>query len=559
MPEDTAQLGRKIMKSDDPYLIIGDQLSEIISDRDYIDLYPLEGRAGISPALLAMVSCLQAIECVSDRAAARMVVIRVDWKYALGLPLDYQGFDYSVLSEYRDRLVKHDATLRVFDKLLNKLRELGLVKGRLQRTDSLAILGAVNVLNRLEMVIETVRVTLEAIARTNGKWLKENVPDSFMKPYIERAENARLVKEHGEKGTEETRRLATCTGRDGAWLLARMDQTDTPRTVKELAEVATLRQVWAQQFDVTAPSEPSQAGEGAASIVWREKVATPGKDTISTPHDPDVRYSEKRGEGWVGYKAQITETVEEDPSNPQAPQLITDVRATPATTADYQQTDLIQQTLRGRDLLPATHIVDNGYVIGETLASSNANGVELIGPIKPDSSKQARAKTGTALDDFEIDYTLKQVRCPQGHLSKEWNTLTRHDKTFIRVSFDLQKCVACPLYATCVNRNPKRARGRTLQISPYHALIKQRRQEQITADFKHTYRRRAGIEATLSAMVRTQGLRFARMKGLAKVNLNCIFMAIGCNLKRVTQWLPGVRPKLRTRQGRLAAFVSAKA
>jgi transposase len=557
VPESTAELAHKVLKSNDPYRIMGDQMLEIVSDYDFKDLYPLEGRAGISPALLAMVLCFQAIECVSDRAAARMVVTRIDWKYALRLPLDYTGFDYSVLSEFRDRLIKHDASVWVFDKLLKRLRELGLVKGRLQRTDSLAILGVVNVLNRLEMVMETMRVTLEAIARTNEKWLRDNVPASFIKPYVERAENAWLVKEHGDKGREETRRMATRTGRDGVWLLARVDQTTTPGTIQELPEVATMRQVWAHQFDVQKPTDPGQSGDDGSGVAWREKVATAGKDTISTPHDPDARYSQKRGEDWVGYKSQITQTVEEDPTAPQAPQLITDARVTLATTADYQQTESIQQALQRRDLLPETHIVDNGYVIGETLASSTANGVDLIGPIKPDSSKQARAKTGTALDDFDIDYNLEQVRCPQGHLSKEWLTFKRHAKTFIRVSFDTQKCVACPLFAACVSPNKKRARGRILQISPYHELIKHRRQEQKTADFRHTYRRRSGIEATLSAMVRTQGLRFARFKGLAKVNLNCIFIAIGYNLKRASQWLAGVRPKPRTRQGRLAAFVPA--
>ncbi len=211
VPEDTALLARKVLKPGDPYLIMGDQLSEIVSDRDFVDLYGLEGRPAISPALLAMVSCFQAMERVSDRTAARMVVKRVDWKYALHLPMDYTGFDYSVLSEFRDRLIEHEATLRVFDKVLNKLRELGLLKGRKQRTDSLAVFGEVRELNRLELVTETLRVNLVALGRTNEKWLIENVPDRFMEPYVERVESARLVKERGEKGKGETRRLATRT------------------------------------------------------------------------------------------------------------------------------------------------------------------------------------------------------------------------------------------------------------------------------------------------------------------------------------------------------------
>ena len=267
MPEGTARLGNQIMKPDDPYRIIGDLLPEIVKDEDFKDLYPLVGRSAISPSILAMVLCFQAMEHVSDRAAARMAVMRIDWKYAMRQPLEYAGFDYSVLSEFRDRLIEHGATLRVFERVLNRLRELGLVKGRLQRTDSLAILGAVSMLNRLEMVMESLRVTLEAIARANEKWLRENVPARFMEPYLERADSARLIKEHGDKGAEETRRLATQTGCDGVWLLAHIDQADTPRTVQELDEVATLRTVWTQQYEVKAPVA-GQAQEGAALVVW---------------------------------------------------------------------------------------------------------------------------------------------------------------------------------------------------------------------------------------------------------------------------------------------------
>jgi transposase len=49
---------------------------------------------------------MQFAESLSDRQAAEAVRARIDWKYALSLPLNDSGFHYSVLSEFRDRLLQ---------------------------------------------------------------------------------------------------------------------------------------------------------------------------------------------------------------------------------------------------------------------------------------------------------------------------------------------------------------------------------------------------------------------------------------------------------------------
>ena len=94
-------------------------------------------------------------------ASADAVRGRIDWKYARGLELTDPGFDHTVLSEFRARLVSKDADRLLLDTLLERLQKLGLIKQRgRQRTDSTYVLAAVRRLNRLERVGETMRAAL---------------------------------------------------------------------------------------------------------------------------------------------------------------------------------------------------------------------------------------------------------------------------------------------------------------------------------------------------------------------------------------------------------------
>ncbi len=97
---------------------------------------------------------MQFLEGLSDRNGADAVRGRIDWKYLLCLELEDLGFDYSVLCEFRSRLLEGGAERRLFDKVLSILREQKLVKERtLQRTDSTHVLAAVRDLNIDDLLI----------------------------------------------------------------------------------------------------------------------------------------------------------------------------------------------------------------------------------------------------------------------------------------------------------------------------------------------------------------------------------------------------------------------
>src|SRR3982751_1967811 len=151
IPEETQRVARAAFPKGNLCLHLVEVLGPLYQDQQFIVLFPQRGQPGLSPARLALVLILQFVEGLSDRQAAEAVRSRIDWKHALGLELTHPGFDFSVLSEFRDRLLAGQAEQLRFETLLTRLQEVGVLKKRgRQRTDSTHVLAAGRVLNRLE-------------------------------------------------------------------------------------------------------------------------------------------------------------------------------------------------------------------------------------------------------------------------------------------------------------------------------------------------------------------------------------------------------------------------
>ncbi|MEV7025603.1 transposase, partial [Kitasatospora sp. NPDC093558] len=153
IPVETVRVARAAFPKGSLAIRIRDELGALFTDRHFADLFPARGKPAWSPGRLALVLVLQFVEGLTDRQAAEAVRARIDFKYALGLDLSDPGFDFSVLSEFRDRLVAGDAGLRVLDGILAAARDKGLLKtaGR-ARTDSTHVLSAARELSWLELV-----------------------------------------------------------------------------------------------------------------------------------------------------------------------------------------------------------------------------------------------------------------------------------------------------------------------------------------------------------------------------------------------------------------------
>jgi transposase len=538
IPEETMQLARVVCPQDNLCLLLSDELGEVFQDALFASLFPRRGQPAESPWRLAMVTVLQFAEGLSDRQAANAVRTRIDWKYALHLHLDDVGFHFSVLSEFRTRLVTAGAERDLFDALLRHAKTRGWLKMRgSQRTDSTHVLAAIQTLSRLECVGETLRHALNILATIAPEWLQERVPLEWYERYATRWEDYRLP-----SGRQEREELAAMIGRDGRSLLTLIDAEASPTWLREIPAILTLRRVWMQQF---------YAHEHDA--MWRKAMDLPASSLlICTPYDPDARFSKKRATTWTGYKVHVTESCDED-----TPHLITDVQTTPATTSDFEMAPRIHALLAQHEILPEEHFVDAGYVTTSHLITSQAQyGIHLIGPVAPDNSWQAQAGTGFELANFAIDWQTKTASCPQGCQSCLWmDRQDRHQQAVAHIKFAKQDCLACPVRAQCTHSTTE-PRGLMIRADQAYQVLQAARQRQKTPEFKDLYATRAGIEGTLSQEVRTFGARRCRYVGEAKAHLQQLMTAVAVNVVRLAAWTTE-QPRGQTRQSRFAALAPA--
>jgi hypothetical protein len=466
------------------------------------------GRPAIDPALLCGVTLLQFMEKVADRAATQNVVYHLGWKYALDLVLDDEGFHPTVWVYFRDRLEEKKAERVIFDEVVGLLMEQGLVKrtGK-QRLDSTHILGYVKEMSRLECAMETVRLALEALEE---EILAEKRPafwDKLWVLYVQSKLNWRLSK------ADRQSRYHQC-GQDMGAILEWVDANHGE--LGELEAVKLLRRVFEEQFEIV---------EGKLQPTLKRPSRA-----VRNPHDPDAHYAEKRKKQWVGYKVHVVESV--DPEQPAkrkgepAEHFITEIVTTEAAQDEMAGlAEALKREQEHHEIEPQAMYADAGYVTENTLSQAEQNGMELLGPTRPDPHKGPYNA-----DAFHVDIEKRQAVCPQGNLSTQSSRIrdTYMGTEYYRIEWGNQ-CDGCPVQNQCTRAKNGR---RILVVGLRHDLVEKRRKEMREAEFSKSMHPRNGIEGTHSELVRGHGLRRTKYRGLSRVGLSHYFMGAACNVKR---------------------------
>lgn len=470
------------------------------------------GRPAIDPVLMGAVTLLQFMEKAPDRQALEQVRFHLGWKHALGVAVDYAGFHATSLVYFRQRLVEHQQSRCVFDGILQGLEGKGWVKPRgRQRLDSTHILALVSSMSRLEKTRETVRLFLERLERTQRlsqapAWeaLRERYLDGDV-PWHKLSQEA-LAQKFQQVG-QDMRGLLQ-------WVESQKDWAEQDKT-------ALLRRVFDEQFELT-PSGPAVRPQEASG-------------TVQNPHDPEAQWAAKdpkKTKAWVGYKAQIAETVapeqtEAKPKGEPTEQFITEITTTEAIASDLDGGERLERQQEEHGLGRAdVKYVDSAYVTDDALAQAAKDGRELIGPAMP--SRNSRGDLFTA-EAFDVSIAQRRAICPAGQVSTQCSRLENEHTGQVQYRFEWSyHCDGCPLQSRCTKAQGGR---RMVVVGEHHDHLQARRREMQTPEFRQRMRQRNGIEGTISEFARSGGRR-TRYRGLAKTSLANYLLAAAINVKR---------------------------
>jgi transposase len=282
------------------------------------------------------------------------------------LELTDPGFDASVLSEFRTRLVEQQVEHLLLEKMLTLFQKKGWLKARgRQRTDSTHVLGKIRALNRVLCVWETMRAALNSLAVAAPDWLRAHSQAEWVDRYGPRSEDSR-----SPLGEAERLAFAEEIGEHGRELLDALFDPTAPRWLREVPAAEILRQVWVQNY------------QRIDDIVrWRSSDNIPPPSRyIGSPYDEEAHYSKKRSMTWVGYKVHLTESCEAH-----LPLIVTHVETTSAPVSDDAMTATIHAELDRKHLLPAEHLVVTSYVDAKLLVESERDyHIESFGSNPPE-------------------------------------------------------------------------------------------------------------------------------------------------------------------------------
>ncbi len=512
------------------YLTLRDELGTIFTDEMFADLFPATGRPAEAPWRLALVTIVQFAEGLSDRDAADAVRDRITLRYLLGLEYDDPGFDYSILSRFRDRLVEKSAEYLLLDALVEASRKAGLLKQRGKaRTDSTHILANVRELSRLELVGETLRYALNEVAKTAPEWLRMLAPSDWYKRYAKRFEEKPYLR--SQRGGPE---LKVQVGEDGFALMHAVYSAKAPPELRDLTAMEILRHCWLEQFMIEEGEVQMRKGGNMPPSAVR----------LESPYDADAHYGIKGAVAWVGYKVHFTETCDQD-----APHLLVHVDTTEATISDMARLTPIHETLKRKDLLPSEHFVDSNYVSAKLLVESKKNyATTLMGPLKPLGKPK-----GFGIDKFKVDWQQEVVICPAGKQSLSWRPEgSKSDGGRIVIKFSLTDCGVCPLNKQCAKNTERSGRALILLPQEQYKAREEVKRKQNTPEWLSNYQIRTGSEGTFSQAI-DAGLRQNRFRGLKKNHLQNTAIAAGMNFQRLSDWFDEI-PRAETRTSRFAAL-----
>lgn len=241
------------------YLAVGDQANQLFDEPDLDELSRQYQKPPRTLAMLELITVFQFVETLPDHQAAEALRKRVDWKYALHLPLSSPGMDAGMLCDFRKNLLAEPAAREHLKSLLNRLSLA--VRSNREQLSSLQpdqVVSGVCRFSRLSRIWETLNQAMDILATRQPDWLLNIALAHWYERYGGHRKNLDL-----NIAFVEMVSLAQSIGADGNYLLEKLSHSGN-QEVRELFEVCNLREIWQEEFE----------GVETGKVVWRKKACS---------------------------------------------------------------------------------------------------------------------------------------------------------------------------------------------------------------------------------------------------------------------------------------------
>jgi transposase len=467
----------------------------LISDEDFAWAYsPDRGRIAIPPSLIACSLILQQRYRLSDRDMEKQIRFNLATKYALGLPMDDEGFDHTVLCKFRGMLVENDQAKVCFDRFRGALIEAGLIRSGeaavIDTTHVIADIAIPNTIELLRMGIKGVLRSAERIPAGVGNQLAKNLELGVVfEPARRGEEKERLV-----ELVHAARRLISYLEKSGD--ASHPGMKESVDQLKRILQENTRERV-------------EKRGRGERVVI--DEREGPYPDRLVSTVDPDARHGRKsEDKKFTGYKAQIVES---------EAGFITAIDGMLGNRHDTWGVGDLVADLGGVGIKPSWLVGDKAYGNEELGSGLERGGVRVVTPLKDHGD-------GVFPNDlFEYIYEegkVPRLRCPAGEETE------MRDRLWMGRRFCFTGCGLCPLKQRCTAME-----NRSVTISPSYFFRKRKAAFNGTAAYKDLMRERAKIERKNGQLKNGFGFRRCRYRGLAKFRFQCFFSALAANIQRL--------------------------
>ena len=491
----------------------------LFKDDDLAAMYCLDnGRPSLPPSLLSGVLLLQYHDDVSDEEAVERLRYDLRWKVALGLPLDYPGFDPTSLVVFRKRLLKHGKERYAFERFLKVAREAGFLPEKVrQLIDSSPMKGAGATQDTYTLLRKGIRRLLRSLGFAVPE--KRRGLQADLGRYLDRDKKAEIDWADPKARATELGRLVRDA--DAVLELARPQADDDE--VRLIGWMLT--KVLGDDVEIGDDGQP-KLGEGVA------------RDRLISWTDPEMRHGRKSAASrWNGDKLHLAE----EPAS----ELVTEVEVTEASAGDGKSLlPMVESVEEHLDVKVERVTGDTAYGEAENRVECAKRGIDLVSPIARPSDPEVDKSA------FAIDEVKQTLTCPGGQTVGEPRLIKDpQGRRVCQFVFPRALCATCEFFARCVRpRKPsveanreasgegseteRRGIGRTVTLHYHESVLRAARERQATEEFRAAYRERAKVERKLAELM-GHGLRQARYIGRPKKRLQALWIAAVVNLKRL--------------------------